>query len=59
MKAAVHGTELPHSRFTRRKKELFEFPLEDSGKTAYFCIRLENSKGKAGPWGPVFSAIIP
>jgi hypothetical protein len=59
MKAAVHGNELPHSRFVRRRKELFIFPPEDSVKTAFFCIRYENSKGQAGPWGPVFSAVIP
>jgi hypothetical protein len=36
-----------------------EFPPEDSGKTAYFSIRLENAKGGKGPWGTVFSAVIP
>jgi hypothetical protein len=55
----VSGDELPHSLFTKRRKELFDFPMEDSGKTVYFCIRYENSKGKAGPWGPIISAIIP
>jgi hypothetical protein len=55
----VSGTELPHSLFTKRKRELFDFPAEDSGKTVYFCIRYENSKGKSGPWGPIFSAVIP
>jgi hypothetical protein len=55
----VSGEELPHSRFTRRKKELFDFPQEDRGKTIYFCIRYENAKGESGPWGPIFSTIIP
>jgi hypothetical protein len=45
VKAPVSGDELPYSRFTRRKKELFDFPAEDSGKTVYFCIRYENAKG--------------
>jgi hypothetical protein len=58
-KPPVLGQDLPNSRFTKRKKELFDFPADDSGKTVYFCVRLENSKGNAGPWGPVFSAIIP
>ena len=53
------GKDLRESIFTRRKKELFTFQPEDSTKTAYFCIRYENSKGKAGPWGPLFSAVIP
>ena len=58
-KSPVNGDELPHSQFVRRKKELFIFPADDSGKTAFFCIRYENSKGQAGPWGTVFSATIP
>ncbi|MDR1053509.1 MAG: hypothetical protein LBL39_04985 [Planctomycetaceae bacterium] len=50
--------ELPHSRFTRRKKELFDFDYEDRGKTVFFCVRYENAKGEPGPWGTMFSAII-
>jgi hypothetical protein len=59
VKAPVSGKELPHSLFTRRKKELFDFDQEDSGKTVYFCVRYENAKGRPGPWGPLFSAVIP
>jgi hypothetical protein len=59
LKVPVSGEELPHSKFTRRKKELFDFAQEDSGKTVYFCIRYENSKGEPGPWGPIFSSVIP
>jgi hypothetical protein len=29
------------------------------GKTAYFCICYENSKGESGEFGPIFSAVIP
>jgi hypothetical protein len=56
------GDDLPHSTFTRRKKYRFDFPEEDRGKTVYFCLRYENSKGGKegeGPFGPIFSAIIP
>ena len=53
------GYHLRESKFTRRKKELFTFHPSQSGKTVYFCIRYENSKGAAGPWGPVASANIP
>jgi hypothetical protein len=53
------GMDLTESSFSRRKAELFTFPPTESGKTAYFSLRYENSKGKAGPWGPMFSAIIP
>jgi hypothetical protein len=59
LKAPVSGTELPFSKFTRRKKELLDFAQEDSGKTAYFCIRFENAKGESGPWGPMFQSVIP
>jgi hypothetical protein len=55
----ISGNELPHSLFTKRRRELFDFPAEDSAKTVYFCIRYENSKGKAGPWGPIVQAVIP
>jgi len=51
--------DLNESRFTRRKKEKFVFQPEDSGKRIYFSIRYENSKGDAGPWCPIFSAVIP
>jgi hypothetical protein len=55
----VSGKELPYSRFTHRKNEFFDFDQEDSGKTVYFCIQYENSKGDQGPWGPIFFAVIP
>ena len=35
------------------------FPTENSGKTAWFALRVENAKGEKGPWGEMFSAIIP
>jgi methyl-accepting chemotaxis protein len=53
------SNDLPFSQFTRRQQEVFDFVQEDSGKTAYFCIRYENVKGESGPWGPIFSAVIP
>ena len=53
------GVDLHESRFTRRKGITFSFMPADSGKTAFFAIRYENSKGKTGPWGPMFSAVIP
>ena len=52
------GADLPYSVFTRRKKERFDFDGE-SGNTVYFCLRYENSKGEAGPYGPMLSAVIP
>jgi hypothetical protein len=52
------GKVLPYSVFTRRQKERFDFDGE-SGNTVYFCLRYENSKGQAGPFGPVLQAVIP
>ena len=57
--APVSETELHESIFTRRKKEAFIFQPKDSAKKVYFCIRYENSKGNAGPWCPMFPAVIP
>jgi hypothetical protein len=56
------GRDLPHSTFTRRHRMRFDFDEADSGKRVYFCIKIENAKGGLegeGPWGPLFSAIIP
>jgi hypothetical protein len=52
------GADPPYSVFARRKKKRFDFDGE-SGQTVYFCLRYENSKGKAGPYGPMLSAVIP
>jgi hypothetical protein len=52
------GRDLPHSRFTRRQKEFFNFDKE-SGNTVYFCLRYENPTGGEGPFGPILSAVIP
>ena len=51
--------QLAADEFTRRKRHAIAFPAEDSGKTAWFALRVENGKGGKGPWGEMFSAIIP
>jgi hypothetical protein len=51
--------ELPHSHFTRRKRDLIDFPYDNSGKQCFICVRYENGKGQAGPWGPMASSFIP
>ncbi|WP_238579950.1 hypothetical protein, partial [Treponema endosymbiont of Eucomonympha sp.] len=38
-------------------KELEHSPQRGNARS--LCIRLENAKGQARPWGPVFSTIIP
>jgi hypothetical protein len=50
--------DLRKSFFTKRKKDVIEFEFGESGKTAYFAVRIEND-GKKGPWGPLVSALIP
>jgi hypothetical protein len=52
------GRDLPYSLFTRRKKERVDFDGE-SGNKVYFCLRYENPRGQAGPFGPILSAVIP
>jgi hypothetical protein len=49
---------LHKSVFTRRKKDMIVFDFDDSGKSAYFAVQIEND-GKKGPWGPMEFAIIP
>ena len=52
------GANLPQSVFTRKNRYIFDFPAE-RGKHAFFCIRYENSKGQAGPWGTILEAFVP
>jgi len=51
--------ELTASHFTRRKRDLIEFPYDNSGKQCFICVRYENSKGDKGPWGPMSNSFIP
>ena len=52
------GNNLPHSVFTRQKRYRFAFS-EQGGKEVFFCMRYENSKGEAWPWGKIISAHVP
>jgi hypothetical protein len=56
--APITGDDLPHSVFTKTKSHTFDFTAE-RGNQAFFCMRYENSKGQAGPWGDVMEAYIP
>jgi hypothetical protein len=40
------------------EEKRFDFEGE-SGSTVCFCLRYENGKGEAGPFGPMLSAVIP
>jgi hypothetical protein len=50
--------QLDKSFYTRRMKDVLQFAYEDSGKTVYIAVQVEND-GKKGPWGPLVSAVIP
>jgi hypothetical protein len=55
------GRDLPESLFSRRQNERFDLDGE-SGNTIYFCLQYENPTGGEegkGPFGPLFSAVIP
>ncbi|MDR2447327.1 MAG: hypothetical protein LBD58_08605 [Treponema sp.] len=61
IKAPASPEELPIVFATKRKKDIINFNSADSGKTAYFDIRIENGAGENGygPWCPIFHAIVP
>jgi hypothetical protein len=55
--------QLPVAFNTRRRREVIKFKNTDSGKVAYFDIRISNGTGGEdegyGPWCPIFNAVIP
>ena len=50
---------LVHSSFDTRTPFTLEFEGHERGKTVYFCLCWENTRGEKGPWGEIQSAIIP
>jgi hypothetical protein len=58
-KVPTDPLELPEVFDTHRKTDIINFPIESSGKTAYFVIRLHNGKSGYGPYCPIFHAIVP
>jgi hypothetical protein len=51
--------ELTNSAFTTTSSLTLKFGEEDRGKTVYYCLRWENTRGEKGPWGPIESVKIP
>jgi hypothetical protein len=51
--------EMIHSSFDTRSPFTLEFDECDRGKSVYFCVRWENSRGEKGPWSEIVMAIIP
>ncbi|MDR2418292.1 MAG: hypothetical protein LBD79_04490 [Treponema sp.] len=59
LKVPITPEELPIVFATKRRKDIVNFNSNDSGKTAYFDIRIENGAGEYGPWCPMFHTIVP
>jgi hypothetical protein len=58
-KVPADPEDLPVVFSTQRRKDIVNFAPNDSGKTAYFDIRIENRNQGYGPWCPMFHAVIP
>jgi hypothetical protein len=52
-------SQLTHSVFDTHTPLVLDFPGEQRGKTIYFAMRWENTRGEKGPWNAIDSAIIP
>jgi hypothetical protein len=52
-------SDLTKSSFDTHTPHTLEFEESQRGKTVWFCLRWENSKGEKGPWGELINAIIP
>ncbi|EIP98128.1 hypothetical protein OpiT1DRAFT_02579 [Opitutaceae bacterium TAV1] len=51
--------DLIRSRFDTHSPFTLAFDESQRGKTVYFCLRWENTRGEKGPWSPIVSAIVP
>jgi hypothetical protein len=51
--------ELIHSEFDTNSPLSLAFEKDQRGKTVYFALRWENTRGVKGPWSEMQSAIIP
>jgi hypothetical protein len=51
--------ELIHSEIDTNSPFTLVFENDQRGKTVYFALRWENTRGEKGPWSEIQSAIIP
>jgi hypothetical protein len=51
--------ELTTSSFDTHTPFTLQFEENQRGKTVYFCLCWENTRGEKGAWGEIVSAIIP
>jgi hypothetical protein len=57
--APTDWTQLNHSVFCTRTPLRLTFSGNERGKTLYFALRWENTRGVKGPWTEIMNAIIP
>jgi hypothetical protein len=55
----VDVSELTQSSFDTHTPFTLEFAGHERGKTVYFCLCWENTRGEKGPWSEIQSAVIP
>ncbi|MDR2628248.1 MAG: hypothetical protein LBC40_09470 [Dysgonamonadaceae bacterium] len=55
----VRWEELIHSAVDTNSPFTLQFENDQRGKTVYFALRWENTRGEKGPWSQIYSAIIP
>jgi hypothetical protein len=51
--------DLIHSNIDTNSPFTLEFENDQRGKTVYFALRWENTRGEKGPWSVIQSAVIP
>ncbi|MDR0419942.1 MAG: hypothetical protein LBH30_00595 [Prevotellaceae bacterium] len=51
--------DLTHSEIDTNSPFTLSFEYDQRGKTVYFALRWENTRGEKGPWSEILSAIIP
>jgi hypothetical protein len=51
--------ELIHSTIDTKSPLTLEFENDERGKTLFFALRWENTRGEKGPWSEIQRAIIP
>jgi hypothetical protein len=55
----INVEDLIHSAFDTHTPFTLEFTGDQRGKTVYFALCWENTRGEKGPWSPIQSAIVP
>jgi hypothetical protein len=51
--------ELTNSSFDTHTPFILNFEENQRGKSIYFCLSWENTRGEKGPWSEIQSAIVP